>query len=69
MKKKLVMLMLVAGGSLIAQTRFSIGVHFGAPGYYGAAPVAPRVAVTAYRPPCPGPGYVWVDGYYDGYGS
>ena len=67
MKKKLAMLMVVAGGSLIAQTRFSVGVQFGAPGYYGAAPVAPRV--VAYRPPCPGPGYVWVDGYRDGYGN
>lgn len=23
----------------------------------------------AYMPPCPGPGYEWVAGYYDGYGS
>lgn len=66
MKKKLAMLMVIAGGSLMAQTRFSVGVQVGAPGYYGAA-VAPRT--VAYRPPCPGPGYVWVDGYRDGYGN
>jgi hypothetical protein len=70
MKTKLMGLLLVAGGSLFAQTRFAVGVQFGAPGYYQAAPAAPvRVGVTDYRPPCPGPGYVWVDGYYDGYGN
>jgi hypothetical protein len=67
MKTKLMTLLLVAGGSVFAQTRFSIGVQVGAPGYYPPAP-AP-VVVTSYRPPCPGPGYVWVDGYYDGYGN
>ena len=67
MKTRLMALMLVAGGSLFAQTRFAIGVQFGAPGYY-AAPVGPTpVAVAVYRPPCPGPGYVWIDGYRDGY--
>jgi hypothetical protein len=64
MKTKLMALLLVAGGSMFAQTRFSVGVQFGAPHYYQPAPVA-----AAYRPPCPGPGYVWVDGYYDGYGN
>jgi hypothetical protein len=67
MKKKLAMLMVVAGGALMAQTRFSVGVQVGAPGYYGAAAVAP--SAVAYRPPCPGPSYVYVDGYYDGYGN
>jgi hypothetical protein len=43
MKTKLMALMLVAGGSLFAQTRFSMGVQFGTPGYYAPAPlVAPR---------------------------
>jgi hypothetical protein len=64
MKTKLMALFLmVAGGSLFAQPRFAIGVSLGAPAYYAPAPVA-----VAYRPPCPGPGYVWVDGYRDGYG-
>jgi hypothetical protein len=58
MKLKLMGLLMVAGASLFAQPRFSIGVGIGAP-----APVA-----VAYRPPCPGPGYVWIDGYQDNYG-
>src|SRR5260370_26774290 len=65
MKMKLMALFVIAGGSLLAQTRFSIGVHVGPPAYYGPAPVA----VAAYRPPCPGPGYVWIDGYNDAYGN
>jgi hypothetical protein len=65
MKTKLLALILVAGGSLFAETHFSVGVNLGGPGYYGP----PRVAVAAYRPPCPGPGYAWVDGYRDGYGN
>jgi hypothetical protein len=70
MKTKLMAILLVAGGSLFAQTRFSVGVQFGSPGYYPPAPVAPvRVAAPAYRPPCPGPGYIWVDGYNDGYSN
>jgi hypothetical protein len=53
---------LMTGGSLFAQSRFSVGIGIGSPGYY-----APPV--VAYRPPYPGPGYYWVDGYYDPYGS
>jgi hypothetical protein len=68
MKTKLMTLLLVAGGSVFAQTRFSIDVHFGAPVYYRPAQVVPAPVVTAYRPPCPGAGYVWIDGYSDGYG-
>jgi hypothetical protein len=66
MKTKLMALMLVAGGALFAETHVAIGVQIGRP-----APVlvpAP-VPVNAYRPPYPGPGYVWIDGYYDEYGN
>jgi hypothetical protein len=63
MKTKLMALILVAGGSLFAQ-RLSVGVNFGSPGYYAPA----RVAVAVYRPAAPGPGYVWIDGYHDGWG-
>jgi len=63
MKTKLMAILLVAGGSLFAETHFSIGVNVGGPRYYAPAPV------VAYRPACPGPGYVWVDGYNDGYGN
>ena len=52
MKKVMVGMMLLAGG-LFAQPRFAVGVHFGEP-----APVA------VVRPVCPGPGYVWVNGYW-----
>jgi hypothetical protein len=65
MKTKLMAMSLVAGGSLFAQTHFSIGVNVGVPGYYRPAPLA----VAAYRPVCPGPGYVWIDGYTDAYGN
>lgn len=53
MKKAMAVMMLLAGG-LVAAPRFSIGVGFGAP-----APVA------VVQPPCPGPGYSWVDGFYE----
>lgn len=52
MKKALLSMILLAGTAL-AGPRFSVGIGFGAP-----APVA------AVRPLCPGPGYVWVEGYY-----
>jgi hypothetical protein len=60
MKSKLFALMLLAGGSLFAETHFSIGVGIGAPAYYQQ----PAAVVVAGRPPCPGPGYEWTEGYY-----
>ena len=61
MKTKLLVLVLLAGGSMFAQTRFSFGINFGgrAPGYY-----APVPAYADERPPYPGPGFRWVDGYW-----
>ena len=66
MKTKLMAMMLLAGGSIFAptmfaQTRFSIGVGFGTQGagFYQAPP-----AYASNIPPCPGPGYTWVDGYW-----
>src|SRR5258708_11038323 len=58
MKTKLLVATLLAGSSLFAETNFSIGIGVGGHGY--AAP-----PVMAYRPHSPGPGYVWVDGYWD----
>jgi len=52
----------MTGSSLFAQSRFSVGIGIGAPGYYAPPPV------VAYRPPYPGPGYSWVDGFYNPYG-
>jgi len=54
MKTKLLAMMLLAGGSMFAQTRFSVGIGFNQP-----APV-----YASNIPPCPGPGYTWVDGYW-----
>ena len=53
MKKAIAVMMLLAGG-LMASPRVSFGVQFGAP-----------VPVAVARPACPGPGYTWVDGYYE----
>ena len=53
MKKAMLAMMFLAGGSLFAAPRVAVGIGFGAP-----APV------VAARPACPGPGYAWVDGYY-----
>jgi hypothetical protein len=63
MKTRLMALLLVAGGTMFAQSRFSVGVNIGGPVVY-----APGAAYN-YRPPCPGPEYVWIEGYYDGYGN
>ena len=56
MKTKLLGVMLLAGGSLFAETRFSVGIGLGGYGY--AAP--PVVAYAA-----PYPDYdEWIDGYW-----
>ncbi|HSR09559.1 MAG TPA: YXWGXW repeat-containing protein [Bryobacteraceae bacterium] len=54
MKTKLLAMMLLAGGAVFAQPRFSVGIGFdqAPPGY------------ASNIPPCPGPGYTWVDGYW-----
>ena len=65
MKTRLLILMLLAGGAMFAETHLSIGVGVGVPGYYYAPHYyAPAPAVIAVRPPCPGPDYSWVDGYW-----
>ena len=64
MKTKLIATLLLAGSSLFAETHFSFGVSLGGPRYFAPAPVIAPV----YRPPAPGPGYVWIDGYTDAYG-
>jgi hypothetical protein len=63
MKTKLIVLAVVAAGSMFAGPRFSVGIGVGgyAPRYYQPAP-----AYVVEQPPCPGPGYSWVAGYYGG---
>jgi hypothetical protein len=59
-KLRLLAVALIAGGTMFAQTRLSVGIGVGGygPGYY------PPPAYTQYTPPCPGPGYTWADGYW-----
>ncbi len=61
MKAKLLALFLLAGSSLFAGVFVGIGVGGPGYGYYAAPPPAPMVT---YAPPCPGPGYAWVGGYW-----
>jgi hypothetical protein len=66
MKTKLLAMMLLAGGSMFAQTRFSVGVGFGGGSDFYQQPPA----YASNIPPCPGPDYSWVDGYWaQGYGG
>lgn len=51
--KKAMLAMILLAGSALAGPRISVGIGFGVPG-----------PVAVVRPVCPGPGYVWVDGYY-----
>jgi len=53
MKKKILAGLLLAGSTMFAAPRVSFGIGIGAP--------APVIAAV---PPCPGPGYVFVDGYW-----
>jgi hypothetical protein len=57
---RILALALVAGGTMFAQPRVSIGIGVGGygPGYYGPPAYVP------YVPPYPGPGYAWVNGYW-----
>ena len=61
MKTKLLAMMLLAGGSMFAQTRVSIGIGFGG---HGAGFYQPPPSYASDIPPCPGPDYIWVDGYW-----
>ena len=68
MKSKLLVLALLAGGSLFARPRVAVGFGFGFgyPGYYAgyyAAPV-PAPPPYAYVPAYPRPGYTWIGGYW-----
>ncbi len=62
MKTKLLAVLLLAGTSLFASPRvfFGVGISNYGPAYY--APPPPPI--VAYAPPCPGPGYSWVAGYW-----
>ena len=55
MKTKLMAMVLLAGSTMFAAERFGGEARFG-----GRVPA--RVEVV--RSPCPGPGYVWTNGYW-----
>jgi hypothetical protein len=63
MKTKLGLLgvALLAGGTLFAQPRISVGIGVGG---YGPGVYPPPAYAQQYVPACPGPGYSWVDGYW-----
>ena len=69
MKTKLIAGLLLAGSVLSAAPRFAVGIGFGPRaygyGYYAAPPVvvAPAPVVVA-----PGPRFVWVGGFWQGFG-
>ncbi len=58
MKTKMLAFLLLGASCMFAAPRVFVGVGVRVGGYYGP----PRVAV--YGPPCPGPGYYWVPGYW-----
>jgi hypothetical protein len=62
MKFRVIALMLLAGSSVFAGSRFYFGVGIAPPPVVVYAPPPPPVA--AYMPPCPGPDYSWVAGYW-----
>src|SRR5712675_404713 len=61
MKTKLLAIMLLAGSSMFAETRAGIGIGLGG---YGAGFYQPPPSYASRIPPCPGPDYAWVDGYW-----
>ena len=57
---RLLVLALLAAGTMFAQVRFSIGIGGGdGLGYYPPPPV-----YREYVPVAPGPGYTWIAGYW-----
>src|SRR3954470_22319814 len=55
-KSKLLAVALIAGGTMFAQSRLSIGIGVGG---YGPGSYPPPAYAQQYQPPCPGPGYSW----------
>ena len=59
-KLRILAVALIAGGTMFAQPRLSIGIGVGG---HGPA-IYPYPAYAQYAPPCPGPDYTWADGYW-----
>jgi len=64
MKSKLLGMLLLAGGSLFAQSRFSVNVGVGNArgGGFGASYYSAPARVQQVMPPCPGPDYSFIGG-------
>jgi hypothetical protein len=60
-KLKVLAVALIAGGTMFAQPRISVGIGVGG---YGPGAYPPPAYAQQYAPPCPGPDYTWVDGYW-----
>jgi hypothetical protein len=59
MKTKILAGLLLAGSTMFAAPRLSFGIGIGVP-----APVVVAPPIVAAVPPCPGPGYVFVNGFW-----
>lgn len=55
MKKSLLALLVLCAGTALAQVSVGVGIRIGPP---------PRPRVVRVVPATPGPGYVWIDGYW-----
>lgn len=64
MKSKLIAGLILAGSSLFAGPRIAVGFGFGVPAPVVPAYVAPGYVQPGYVPPCPGPDYVFINGYW-----
>ncbi len=60
-KSKLLAVALIAGSTMFAAPRLSIGVSVGG---YGTGAYPPPAYTQTYVPPCPGPGYTWTNGVW-----
>jgi hypothetical protein len=67
MKTKLMIGLLLAASSVFGATGVFFGIGVGGGGYRSGYYAAPP-PVAAYVTPRPGPGYVWVPGYWAGIG-
>lgn len=63
-RTKLLILLVLAGTPVFADERFFGAANGGYDdGYYNPPPPPPPAAYYS-RPPCPGPDYSWIDGYW-----
>jgi hypothetical protein len=72
MKSKILLAAMLAGATTLSAQAgicfgFSVGVPL--PVVVVPTPVAVVTPVVVSVPPCPAPGYVWVPGYWSGYGA